>query len=140
MPKIRSSEEIATKYQTVTPQRAGEYEAGVRNPLRSWKDSTLAAAAAQAAGVQAAIANKSFEKGVAKAGDETWKAGAVTKGPGRFAEGVATAGDAYREGFSPYREVIERTALPPRGPKGSPSNIARVAAITNALHAAKVKA
>lgn len=139
MPPIRSSTAIAQKYQTVTPARATEYEQGVRSPLGDWEKNTLAANATYKAALAASIAADSFARGVTAAGNESWQEGATTKGPGRFAEGVAQAGQAYQEGFSPYRDAIERTVLPPRGPKGSPQNIQRVAALATALHTLKLK-
>lgn len=124
-------------------RRAGsagqEYAEGVANPRVSWAQATTAAAAAQAAGVQQAITEKRFEKGVARAGDETWKKGAMTKGPGRFAEGVAGAEAAYAAGVAPYTAAIESLKLPPRGPKGDPRNLERVKVVAMKMREVKVR-
>jgi len=42
-------------------------------------------------------------------------------------------GDDYEKGFAPYRDEIEKTALPPRYPRRDPRNIQRVATIAAAL-------
>jgi hypothetical protein len=42
-------------------------------------------------------------------------------------------GDDYEKGFAPFRDEIEKTALPPRFPKRDPRNIARVSALNVAL-------
>lgn len=137
MPKVRSN--YGEKWARVTPQRTKDYEQGVQNPKTGWMEATTAAAANQAAGVQEAIREKRFEKGVAKAGNSTWQNGALTKGVSRFGEGVQVAEDKYARNFLPYAKVIEGVSLPPRYPKGDPRNINRVAAIATALRNKKVK-
>jgi hypothetical protein len=99
----------------------------------------MEAAKNQADGIQEAIRDKRFEKGVQKAGDSTWQAGAINKGVDRFGQGVQMAQDKYTQGFAPYAQVIESTNLPPRFPKGDPRNLARVTAIALALRNKKVK-
>ena len=79
-----------------------------------------------------------FGKGVAKAGSAKQINNSLSKGIGRFSQGVAGATGDYAEGVAPFLEIISRTNLPPRGPKGDPQNIARVAAIATALHAGKI--
>ena len=102
-------------------------------------EATTKAAGNQAAGIQEAIREKRFEKGVAKAGDQTWQQGALTKGVARFGEGVQLAQQKYAANFAPYAQVIESTSLPPRYPKGDPRNIERVKVIATALRNKKVK-
>lgn len=138
MADIKSSSSIAEKWARVTPQRTEDYNQGVQNPKTDWARATAAAAASQAAGVQAAIAEKRFEKGVAKAGTSKWQEGASTKGVQRWGTGVQAAGQAYAEGFQPFADTIKSTVLPPRYPKGDPRNLERVKAISGALHAKKV--
>ncbi len=135
MAKIKDAAAIAEKWSTVTPQRSTEYQKGVQNPRTPWAAAAAAAGPAQAAGVQAAIANKSFEKGIARAGDAGWQRGATTKGPARFAEGVALAGPDYQAGFGPYADVIRSTQLPQKFARGDPRNLARVEVMSKALRA-----
>ncbi len=138
MPKVkslaRSSEKWARQSQTAQP----EYKAGVEQTTKDWADNTTAAAANYTAGVQAAIADDRFAKGVAKAGTSKWRSNTLTKGPARWSQGIADSRPAYEAGFAPFRTVIENTTLPPRGPKGSPENINRVAVMASALHEAKL--
>jgi len=112
-----------------------DYLAGVRNPRRSWEDSTANAEENYSAGVQEAISDGRFGAGVRKAGDEKWKKGVEEKGRTRYRQGVAVAENEYDKGFKPFADVIERTTLPPRGPKGQ--NYGRVEAIGEALREAK---
>lgn len=138
MPAIRDVAAIAKKWARVTPARADDYRLGVENPKKDYKTATMAAEPAYEAGVQQAIARKAFGKGVAKAGTEKWKKGAVEKGTARFGPGVAVAEPEYMKGFEPYQKVIASLLLPPRRPKGDPANIERVRAIATALHRAKI--
>ncbi len=137
MPPIRPIDAIAKKWAEVTPGRAAQYEAGVRNPVRNYEQNAAAADPAWRAGVQAAIQRNSFVLGVRRAGTAKWQRKAIELGPARYGPGVAAAQQDYSAGFSPFRDVIERTNLPPRGPRRSPQNMQRVAAMAAALGAAK---
>ena len=140
MPVVKSLSQSSEKWSRKASQATQDYAEGVRNPKRNWAEATQEAADAQAAGVQAAIANGSFGKGVARAGNEKWSRGATGKGTQRFGPGVQAAKSDYERGFAPYRSVIESVSLPPRGPKGDPRNYQRTQIIGEALHSAKTGA
>lgn len=139
MPVVRPLSKVAEKWGRVTPQRATEYEAGVKEPLRDWGKNTAAANDAYKAGIQAAVSKDLFIKGVNKAGTDKWKRKATELGPARFSQGVALGAPDYEKGFAPYRDVIEKTTLPPRFAKGDPRNIDRVRVMASALADAKRK-
>jgi len=139
MAAIRPISFIADKWATVTPQRATQYKAGVESPKKDWAKEAIAAEERYKAGVTAAANEGRYGKGVEKAGTDKWKKMASTKGPSRFAEGVMVAKPDYEKGFAPFAEEIAKTELPPRGPKGDPANIQRVAAIAAALHKKKME-
>ena len=139
MSAVKNIAKIAEKWARVTPQRSADYEAGVKDPIRDWATNTTAANEAYKAGVTAAIGKDLFKKGVAKAGTEKWKRKAVEVGPARFAQGVQVAQPDYEKGFAPFRDVIEKTVLPPRFAKGDPRNVDRVRVIAAALADAKRK-
>ena len=139
MPNVRPASEVADKWARVTPARAEDYAEGVRNPKKDWAQATKNAEDTYKAGVTAAIGRGAFGKGVDKAGTSKWQKGATEKGIDRFGPGVMVAQEDYERGVAPYLEVIERTTLPPRYPKGDPRNIARVTAIAKALHEKKIK-
>lgn len=136
MAAIRSIEKIAEKWATVTPGRVQDYEDGVKAPRRDWESATAGAESAYAAGVTAALANKSFGKGVRAAGTEKWQRGAIQKGTQRWGPGVAMAQDAYAAGFAPVHAAIERLTLPPRFARRDPRNLLRVKAVVDAVIAA----
>jgi hypothetical protein len=135
---IKSVDAIAKKYAARGGAAAGDYSDGVKNPRNDWQTSTAAAANTYAAGVQAAIGNGSFAKGVANAGSEKWSRKAQTVGAQRFGPGVQAAQPDYAKGVSPYLDTLRNLTLPPRAPKGDPSNVQRVAAIATALRSRKL--
>lgn len=139
MPKIMDTGAIAEKYGRVTPARQTDFEGGVKAPMNDWGANTKAAEGNYNQGVQTAIANKSFGKGVEKAGTAKWQAKTIEVGVGRWGTGVRAGQADYQTGFDPYAKVIASTTLPPRYPKGDPRNIDRVNAMSKALHTAKVK-
>lgn len=139
MAAIKSIDAIATKWAHVTPQRSGDYAEGIANPRRSWKVATSAAESAWGDGVQRAVTNKSFSRGVNAAGDEKWQRKASTLGVARWGPGVQEAQGDYAAGFAPYRDAISNCALPPRYARRDPRNMARVKAIVDCLIAVKLK-
>ena len=134
---IRSIDQIARKFATVTPGRSEDYRSGVENPRRDWMTATAGAESAYEAGVTQAIAKKRFGRGVKAAGTEAWQRGAVEKGTARWGPGVTMAQEKYGRNFAPYRDAIERVQLPPRFARRDPRNLARVKAVVDALVAAK---
>ena len=137
MPPIRPADVISKKWVANAQQGAAAYADGVKSPLRDYAVNTVAANDAYKAGVTASIARDGFKKGVQKAGNQRWQDGAIRKGEARFAPGVAVAESDYASGFAPYREVIARTTLPPRGARRSPQNLQRMTANVQAISAQK---
>lgn len=139
MANIKPLDRTATKWARVSSGAQQEYLEGVQNPRADWETETRAAEKTYEQGIQNSLSRKAFGKGVAKAGTAKWQERATTLGPARYSTGVQAAQNAYREGFAPYREVIQNLQLPARGPKGDPSNIQRVAAVAKALHDKKLQ-
>ena len=137
MPAIKSASEIASKWSRVTPQRSQDYQEGVSNPKKDWATETAAAEATYVSGVTEAAGQGRFGKGVREAGTEKWKKNALEKGVSRWPAGVAQGADEYQKNFAPYVDVISRTSLPKRGPRGSAQNYARSREMGQALHEAK---
>lgn len=138
MPLIRSAATIANKWKTVTPQRQTEYASNVAAPLRSWEKETLAAADRQKVGMQEALNDGRIQKGIQRAGQAKWQKATVSKGPNRWAEGVNLGEADYQSGFAPYVDIISKTQLPARFPKGDPRNWERSKALGLALHQKKI--
>lgn len=137
MAAIRPVEQSADKWMRRSAVAQDDYREGVQNPRTSWATASQAAGAAYRAGVTAAANAGRFEAGVRSAGDERWRSGALNKGPSRFSEGVQLSTGEWQRGFAPFQSAIAALNLPARGPKGSPQNLQRVAAVANALRAVK---
>lgn len=136
---IKSTAAIAEKWARVTPARSKDYADGVAAPRRDWQSTTEAAEQAWQQGIQNSIANKSRLKGVRKRGTSGWQTKTLEKGTVRWGPGVSGAKDDYFKGVDPYLQTIAALTLPPKGPKGDPRNIDRVAKIAMALHERKLK-
>jgi len=130
---VRGIKQIGEKFARVVAQRGPDYQAGIENPRRDQATAAAAAEPQYEAGVQAAIAEKRFGKGVRKAGSGKWAKGAREKGVARWPAGVAAAQPDYEAGFEPYRSALERTELPPRRAKRDPSNLMRVQKVVETM-------
>lgn len=135
---IKSVDVIAKKYANRGGAAGSDYSDGVKSPREDWATKTAAAATTYAAGVQAAIGNRSFEKGVAAAGTEKWSRKATGVGSQRYASGVQAAAPDFAKGVGKYLDVLRNITLPPRAPKGDPANNQRSLIVQQALRAAKV--
>ena len=136
--RIKDLSFILVKWQRNVNAATADYTNGVKNPRADWAEATAAAKNTYAQGVTAAIANDSFSKGVAKAGTAKWQNNTINLGPTRWTQGVAAAAGAFRNGYAPYRAILNDLTLPERGPAGSPQNLERVRVISEALHNYKV--
>lgn len=136
--EVKPLNKIAEKWQRNASAAGESYKDGVSNPRRSWASAAALADDARKEGLAAADARDAFVKGVNAAGDAKWKKNATILGPARFRQGVQNAEAEFSAGFGKYHGVLGSVTLPPRGPKGSPENINRVAAIADALHSAKI--
>lgn len=133
MANIKPIDQSSSKWNRRAAVATADYQAGVEAPRTPWSAAAAAADASYRAGVTAAASAGRFAAGVKAAGEERWKRAAATKGPSRFAEGVALAVDDWMRGFQPYQAAVSALSLPARGPKGSPQNIQRVSAVASAL-------
>jgi len=139
MPRAKSASESSAKWKERVATATDDYIKGIENPSEDWAQRTEASADNYNAGVQAAIANDSFSKGVRQSGTSNWKKKTVEKGRTRWAQGVAVGKSDYEKGITPYLEVINNVQLPPKRPKGDPGNIERVRVMSEALRRKKLE-
>jgi hypothetical protein len=138
MPRTKSPDQAAAKWRERAANASGDYADGVQNPKEDWETATKRAEATYKTAVTAAANAGRFGKGVTKAGNAKQVNNSLTKGVARYGTGVAGATTEYAQGVAPFLEIIQRTNLPPRGPKGDAANINRVATLAAALHAGKL--
>ena len=139
MPEVKSLDRISNKWSNASAAATGEYEFGVQNPKVDWAQATAEAENNYKQGVIKAANEGRFGKGVRKAGTSKWQENTLSKGVGRWADGISKSKSNYERGFAPFRETIINTKLSPRGPKGDPNNIKRVAEMASALHKKKLE-
>lgn len=139
MAGVKPLDRVTEKWKRVSGGAQAEYEEGVKNPSKDWATETAKAENAYTQGVQKAISDKRFGRGVRKAGSSKWQTGAMSKGPGRWAEGIGLAEDAYAAGFGPYHAELGRIDYPEKKARGDPANIKRVAVVAEKLHALKLR-
>jgi hypothetical protein len=133
----KSGADVAAKWARVTPQRAQDYQTGVQNPRTPWAAASTAANDRYKAGLTESMQQDRYKKGVAAAGDQRWASKSASKGPARFAEGVALSAPDYQSAVQPYLDTIASTQLPARFAKGDPRNLQRVAVLATALRKKK---
>ena len=136
--KVKDAATVAAKYATNAGGAGASYSSGVQNPKTDWAQATAASADAYSSGVQKAISNGRFAKGVAKTGTSGWQAKATSVGASRYTQGVQAGKGNYQTGIAPVLQAIANVTLPPRLPKGDPGNLQRVSAVTTALRSMKV--
>lgn len=135
--KVKDAAGVARKW----VQRAGaattDYKEGVAAAAGDWETNTAAAEENFAAGVNQAIADKRFGRGVRAAGGAKFAQRASTIGATRFGPGVQASEGAMAQGMGPVLQTIASVNLPPRRPKGDPANYARAQAVGEALRKMK---
>jgi hypothetical protein len=136
--RIKDTGSLAKKFVTRAQSAQADYTAGVQAAGSDWETNTKAAEQNFADGVNQAIADKRFGKGVANAGQGKYVQRAATLGAQRFPTGVAAAEGDWAKGAQPYLDTLKGMDLPPRRPKGDPSNMQRANAVATKLRAMKV--
>jgi hypothetical protein len=136
--KVRSATDATKNYTDAAARGGGNYAKGVQGAGGTWLANTEAANATWKDGVSAAASRDAFSKGVAKAGAGKYQDKASSVGASRYPDGVRKGATYYQSAVQPYLDTIANLTLPARRPKGDPTNLARVAAVAQALRAKKI--
>ena len=136
--KVADASSSAQKFVNRSQAAAPDYQKGVAGAGQSWATNSQAAADTWGQGVQQAVANGRYAKGIAAAGASKYETAASGKGAQRYPQGVATAGPTWQDKTVPYLQVIANLTLPPRRPKGDPANFQRSQMVADALRKKKV--
>jgi hypothetical protein len=134
----KSADQIVAKYQSGVAGAGQAYADGVQNPSRSWAQATAAGAERWKAGLQAAMQNNAFQRGVQAAGDSKWQTNAVAKGAQNYSSAAATAAAAYQQQAS---KIMSAAQAAQSAVSGMPDTtfeqrVARSAAAQRAISAA----
>jgi hypothetical protein len=134
MVRIASSGDIANKWSRKSGNSQQDYESGVSQTSDSeQREAALDGAGNWEEGIQDAIANDSFRKGI-NASPKSWQRRSLQLGGSRYSTGVRESQDEYQAGFAPYRDEIESMSLSARGARGAPQNYDRVREVGDRLH------
>ncbi|MFA6161764.1 MAG: hypothetical protein WC766_06410 [Patescibacteria group bacterium] len=136
----KSASVSAVKWAQRAGSAASDFVNGAKNTTKDQAQAAIAGFENYKSALTASFAKGSFAKGLQKSGKTGWLNGITEKGEGNFAAGVMApaAQSKYSTESARFDGARGAAASMPRGPKGSPSNLARVAAVANAQHAVKI--
>jgi hypothetical protein len=134
--RVPSAAAAAEKWARVAPGRQQDYQAGIQSAGQAWQEGVNAGAANFAQGVQQAIAEGRYEKGV-QGKQSKYVQKTSTVGLSRWGAGITAARPDYESGVARALQALSAVSLPPKGPKGAPQNLQRVAAVVEALRATR---
>jgi len=137
MVKFKDLAASATKFSNNASGASGTYVKNASAAGQTWQDNTANAGDNFQKGVQAAIANNSFVKGVQKAGSAKYvkQIGAVAGT--RYTDGTQKGAPAWQAGFGPIAQIVSGVDIGARGPRNSQQNKARSSAMQDAFAAAR---
>lgn len=128
---LPSLEDVVTKWKERAAVATTDYVKGIKRTT-DWQEKTKKASGTWKTAVTDPKAQNRFESGVGRVDNSKWQAKAEAKSD-RFGSGVAAADAEYRDGMGQVMTHIAAglPKLSPRGPRGSPANLARVTAWFN---------
>lgn len=137
---MKTANEAVVKWQSRAGAASSDYGEGAR---KTDKDQAVRAVAAKEVYKQAlteSFARDAYAKGLQRSGKQGWLNGVEQKGVQNFATGVGSdvARSKYVTNSSKYDSARKAADSLPRGARGSAGNLARVAAVANALRAVKI--
>lgn len=137
---MKSASSVASKWGSRASGASNDYVEGAKNTTKDQSALAVAAIPIMKAALNKAIDSGRVARGLQASGKGGWTNGIVTKGAGRYSEGVssATAQARYSANSGAFDAARNSAASMPRGEKGSAVNLNRVSTVVNALHKQKV--
>jgi hypothetical protein len=136
--KVRNTADIAKKFVRNASAASGDYATAAAASGGDWEAGARAGEENYKLAVTQAAQEGRFGKGVAAAGAARYTAKVQAVGAQRFQTGVQAAEADFARGAGPVLDVIRNLSLPPRRPKGDPSNQQRAQVVATALRAFKL--
>jgi hypothetical protein len=119
--RIADTAKLAAKFKSRAGAAVNDYKDGVAAGAGEWEGATKAAKDSYAQGVQEAISDNRFERGV-NGSSEKYRKNATELGATRYVPGINNAEGAWASGVAPFLDKLKGLQLPPRGPRRSPQN------------------
>lgn len=134
---MKTAQSVAQKFVERAAAATGDYVKGAQDTQKDQSALAIAAVPRMKLAINKAIDSGRVAKGLQKSGKAGWLGGVVSKGQERFGQGVAVSMQKYATNSAVYDTARNAAASMPRGEKGSATNLAKVAAVVNALRVAK---
>ena len=131
--RIKDTGSLANKFATRAAAASTDYKDGVAQAGQDWQTNAAASADAYAQGVQEAIGDGRFARGIADAGAAKYVKRSTELGATRYAPGVNAGKDDWARNVTPFLDKLKSLTLPPRGPRRSPQNMARANMVASEL-------
>jgi len=111
--------EIVSRWERGMATAAEKYKKGIQNTTVNPMERAAASADRYAAGVQRAVSEGRYQRGLARVSKDQWQQASIDKGAARLASGAAASRPKYTEfwtRFGPYlQNVKDRVRQMPRG-------------------------
>lgn len=136
----KSASVAVVKWQNRASAAANDYTEGARTTDKDQAAKAIAAKGIYQQALTESFGRDAYVKGLTKSGKAGWLRGVEQKGALNYGTGVGAdvAREKYVSNSSRYDGARRAADSLPRGPRGSAGNLARVAAVVNALRAAKI--
>lgn len=137
---MKNAGSAVVKWQGRASAAAGDYAEGAASTSKDQATAAIAAKSVYQQALTESFGRDAFAKGLAKSGKSGWLKGVQEKGMQNYGTGVGSdsARSKYASESAKYDSARGAAGSLPRGPKGSPQNLQRVAAVANAQRAVKV--
>jgi hypothetical protein len=132
-PNVKPVAQVAEKWARRVAGASEDYTRGASAAGARWQAGATGAESNYKTATAEAAAKGRYGKGVQKAGAEKFTRGVTDKGSVRYGPGASAAQPDFAKAIGPVLDVIARTDLPPRGPRGAESNYMRSMAVGKAL-------
>lgn len=134
---MKSAQSVGQKFVERAANASGDYLKGAQETSKDQSSLAVAAIPRMKTALNKAIDSGRVAKGLQASGKSGWLKGIVDKGQERFAGGVSASLGKYVTNSGRYDSARNASASMPKGDKGSATNLAKVAAVVNALRVAK---
>ena len=136
----KSASTAVLKWQNRASAASNDYLEGARTTDKDQSSRAIAAKQVYQQALTESFGRDAYAKGLSKSGKAGWLKGVEEKGGTNFSTGVSA--DSSREKYvansSRFDSARRAADSLPRGPRGSAGNLARVAAVANALRTVKM--
>jgi len=137
---MKTANEAVAKWQNRAGAASGDYADGANSTDKDQAQRAIAAKQVYQQALTESFGRDAYGKGLLRSGKQGWLKGVQEKGQQNYSTGVSANGarEKYVANSAKYDSARGAANTLPRGARGSAGNLARVAAVANALRAVKV--